>query len=305
MALDTAKAIAGLRELTKKFDNRLMATQPFYPQMCTVVESDGADEAYGMLGSMPGMREWEGDRLFHELAAADFVIKNRHWESSVAIKKTDIDDSRLKMYGPVLEQLAIEAAFHPDELSFEALIAGESEPCFDGQYFFDTDHSWGESGAHSNDLTFDASNHLAVTPTEFRDAFHQARAKMFTYKNDKGKFLNRPTLRKMSDLLCLVPPELEIAAHKGLTAELLSNDTNVVLDVPEIVTVPYMSSAVKFILINRGGVFRPLVFQARQPLKRKMKGDDDIEFKDVKFMTEARYNVGYFAWWTSVLTTFN
>jgi hypothetical protein len=31
---------------------------------------------------------------------------------------------------------------------------------------------------------------------------------------------------------------------------------------------------------------------------------NDIETKDVKFMTEARYNVGYLAWWTAVLTTF-
>lgn len=305
MALDTAKAIAKLRELTKKFDNRLMASQPFYPQMCTVTQSDGADEAYGMLGGMPGVREWIGDRQFHELRGGRFVIENRKWESSLAIKKDDIDDDRLGIYGPLLEQLAVEAAYHPDELAFDALVNGESEACFDGQNFFDTDHSWGDSGTQDNDLTYNANDHTAVTATEFRAAFHRARAAMLSYKNDQGKFLNRPTIRKMSDLLCLVPPELELAAHEGLTAEILSNNSNVVLDRPMIQTVPQFSSGTKWYLINRGGVFRPLVFQARQPLKRKMKGDDDLEFKDVKFMTEARYNVGYFAWWTSVLTTFN
>ena len=41
----------------------------------------------------------------------------------------------------------------------------------------------------------------------------------------------------------------------------------------------------------------------REPLTRMMKDIDDLETKDVKFMTEARYNVGYFAWWTSILCT--
>ena len=39
-----------------------------------------------------------------------------------------------------------------------ALLAGESTVCFDGQYFFDTDHSEGDSGSQSNDITFDISD---------------------------------------------------------------------------------------------------------------------------------------------------
>lgn len=303
MALDTAKATVTLRTLTKKFDNRLQSATPLYPSVCTIVPSDGYDEAYGMLGNMPGMREWLGDRQFQELRSATFTIANKHWESSVLIKKTDIDDDRMGMYGPLMEQQAIEAAFHPDELFFTALVNGESTACFDAQYFFDTDHSWGDSGSQSNDLTYAAATGTAPTSAEFRAAFHQARTKMLQYKNDQGKFLNRPTIGKMSDLLLLVPPEQELAAFEGLTAPVLSNNTNVVLDVPKIVVCPQLTDATKFYLFNMGGVLRPMVFQAREPLSRQMKGLDDIETKDVKFMTEARYNVGYLAWWTAVLTT--
>jgi len=53
-----------------------------------------------------------------------------------------------------------------------------------------------------------------------------------------------------------------------------------------------------------GQKIKPFVFQARRPLGRQMKGLDDREFKDVKLMTDARYNVGYFAWWYSVQSTF-
>ncbi len=303
MALDTAKATVTLRTLTKKFDNRLQSTTPLYPSVCTVVPSDGYDEAYGMLGNMPGMREWLGDRKFQELRAANFTIANKHWESSLLIKKTDIADDRMAMYGPLMEQLAIEAAFHPDELFFQALVAGETTACFDGQYFFDTDHSWGDSGTQDNDLTYAAATATTPTAAEFRAAFHQARTKLLQYKNDQGKFLNRPTVGKMSDLLLLVPPEQELAAFEGLTAPVLSNNSNVVLDMPKIVVCPQLTDTTKFYLFNMGGVLRPMVFQAREALSRQMKGLDDSETKDVKFMTEARYNVGYLAWWTAVLTT--
>ena len=41
MALDTAKATVTLRDLTAKFDNRVRATTPFYPQLCTIANSTG------------------------------------------------------------------------------------------------------------------------------------------------------------------------------------------------------------------------------------------------------------------------
>jgi phage major head subunit gpT-like protein len=76
-----------------------------------------------------------------------------------------------------------------------------------------------------------------------------------------------------------------------------------VIDRPQVVASPYLSSDVKLFLFKTGEPVKPFVFQSREPLSRQMKGMDDLETKDVKFMTEARYNVGYFAWWTSVLCT--
>lgn len=304
MALDTAKATVTLRTLTKKFDNAIQASSPFYPQVCTVIPSDGADEAYGMLGNVPGIREWLGDRQFKELRAGTFTIANKHWESSLLIKKTDLADDRMGMYGPLMDQLAIEAAYHPDELFFTALVNGESTACFDGQYFFDTDHSWGDSGTQDNDLTYAAATGTTPTAAEFRAAFHQARTALVKFKNDQGKFLNRPITMGMSSLLLVVPPELELTAYEALTATILSNNSNVVIDSPKIVVSPHLTNAAKFYLFNTGSPLKPFVFQAREPLSRQMKGLDDAETKDVKFMTEARYNVGYLAWWTGVLTTF-
>lgn len=304
MALDTAKATVTLRTLTKKFDNGVQSATPFYPKVCNIVPSDGYDEAYGMLGNMPGMREWLGDRQFKELRAANFSIVNKHFESSLLIKKTDIADDRMGMYGPLMEDLAAEAAYHPDELFFTALSTGKSTACFDGQYFFDTDHSWGDSGTNNNDLTYAAATGTAPTAAEFRAAFHQARSAMLDFTNDQGKLLNRPIVGSMSNLMVIVPTEMELAAYEGLTAAVLSNNSNVVIDRPQIVVSPYLTDAAEFYLLNLEGALRPFVFQAREPLTRGMNGLDNIETKDVKFMTEGRYNLGYLAWWKGVLTTF-
>lgn len=304
MAVDTSRAVATLRGLTAKFDAGIQAAQPFYPTLCTVVQSTGADEQYGWLGGMPGVREWLGERQFNTLRAGNFTLANKEWENSVGILKNDIDDDRLGMYGPVLEQLGMEAAMHPDELLITLLEAAESTACFDGQYFFDTDHSWGDSGTQDNDLTYAAATGTTPTTDEFKAAFRAAVTALLGFKNDRGKLLNRPTVTRLSNLTLAVPLALRATAYDAVESTMLSNSTNVVIDRPNIVCLPSLASSAKFYVFNTGAILRPFVFQARRPLARQMKGMDDREFKDVKFMTDARYNMGYLAWWNAVLTTF-
>lgn len=305
MTTDTARTVATLRSLTQRFDIGRENASPFYPSVCTVIPSNGADEEYGGMGSVPGVKEWLGDRQFATLRAAKFTITNREWENSIRVEKNDIDDARLLKYGPIIEQMGMEAEHHPDELLFEAIAAGESTACFDGQYFFDTDHSWGDSGTQSNDLTATAATGTTPTETEFRTAYHAARSAMLGYKNDSGKLFHRPTIKPLNDLMLLVPPSLEETATAALTKTLVnSGETNIVLDRPKIVPCAYLTDAAKFYMLRVGQPLKPFIFQARRPISRQMKGMDDREYKDVKFMCDARYNVGYFAWWNAVLTTF-
>ena len=303
MAIDIASAQVKLRDLTAKFDNRVAAATPFYPQVCYDASSVRSSEKYGWIGNMPGMREWLGERQFSELRSANFVLENKHWESSLAIKKTDLADDNLCQYGPVLEQLGIEAAHHPDELWFSVLEQGESTACFDGQFFFDTDHVWGNSGSQSNDITSTVVSTSAPTVAEIKTAIRKMIRSMLAFKNDQGKLYNRPTVGRLNDLTLLVPLALRDLVYDALESELISNSSNVVVDRPTIVSSPYLTSDVKLYLFKTGEAVKPFVFQRREPLTRMMKGIDDLETKDVKFMTEARYNVGYFAWWTSILCT--
>jgi phage major head subunit gpT-like protein len=302
------------RDLTIVFNETMQSQAPFYPELCTVVNSTGADEKYAWLGGLPGMREWVGERRFNQLRAADYTLANKEWESSIEVEKNDIDDDRMGGLRMKAMGLASEAAYHPDELLFENVInQAESQPCFDGQYFFDTDHAWGDSGTQSNDLTYDASDHTAVTVAEFKAAFHQALTAMLGFKNDQGKPYIRPRVGRLGDLVITVPVALmEVARQTFEQTTLATGEDNWLMEQPRVIPVQYMGagyangSDVKFDLYYTGGMLKPYVFQARRPLRPlQWKGADDAETKILKAMTDARYNIGYLAWWNAVRTTFN
>jgi phage major head subunit gpT-like protein len=90
---------------------------------------------------MPTMREWIGQREVTNPEAFVYAIKNRTFESTVAVKREDIEDDSYGVYGPLFQQLGSLAKTHPDELIFALIKGGFAAKCYDGQYFFDTDHS--------------------------------------------------------------------------------------------------------------------------------------------------------------------
>lgn len=141
MAIITAAILNSLRTAFRAdFQNALQTVDPQYSQVATVVPSTTKSNTYGWLGSMPGFREWIGDRVFNSIKEHGYSITNKTWEDSVAVNRDDIEDDNLGIYKPMVQTLAQEGAEFPDELVFALLPNGWSTPCYDGQYFFDTDH---------------------------------------------------------------------------------------------------------------------------------------------------------------------
>lgn len=306
MSLDTASAQVKLRSLTALFDNSVRAATPFYPEVCTEVTSDGADEEYGLLGRVPQVREWLGSRDAKQLRGARFTLTNKSWEQTLAIAREDLEDDRLGQYGPILQQLGARAARHPDKLMFDLINACESEECFDAQNFVDTDHVWGDSTTQSNDLTQACATGTTPTTDEFKAAFNAAVVALAGFKDDQGEPLNSDILDESMSLVVLVHPTLKQVAHDALTVRLASGggDNAVIVSKPRIVASSRLSSSVVMDVAKVDEPLKPFMFQRRQPLRRQMKNMDDIHEKDVLFETYARYNAGYLAWWTYVRTTF-
>lgn len=122
------------------------SAKPMWDKIAMKVPSTTGEEVYGWLGANTKMREWVGERVYQNLKLHGYSIKNKTFENTVVVPREAIDDDQYGVYTPLMGQLGQDAALHPDELLFALIAAGTSTLCYDGQYFFDTDHPVGQSG---------------------------------------------------------------------------------------------------------------------------------------------------------------
>lgn len=136
------------------FKNGFQTVAPMWNRVATPVPSTTGEEKYGWLGKSTKFREWVGDRQYQNLKLHDYTIKNKTFENTVSVSRDDIDDDTYGVYNLPMQMLGEDAALHPDELVFSLLKDGFTKTCYDGQYFFDTDHPVGAQGAEAS-----VSNH--------------------------------------------------------------------------------------------------------------------------------------------------
>ena len=122
------------------FQGAFAAAEVNYLKVATEVNSTTKQEVYPWLGQNTKFREWVGERVIQNLAAHSFTIKNRHFENTVSIDRDDFEDDSYGIFSPMIAQLGQDSKIHPDLMVFNLLKAGTSSLCYDGQYFFDTDH---------------------------------------------------------------------------------------------------------------------------------------------------------------------
>lgn len=149
------------------FKTAFEGVQPMYEKVATTVTSTTRSENYAWMGQFPRLREWIGDRQVKNLASFTYTITNKDWEATVAVPRNDIEDDSYGIFTPLMSEMGLSARTHPDELVFTLLAAGFASPCYDGQYFFDTDHPVGDgtvsnmqSGAGSPWFLLDTSRSL-------------------------------------------------------------------------------------------------------------------------------------------------
>lgn len=122
------------------FNKGFEGAETHFREIAMVVASTTAETVYPFLGQLPRLREWVGERILRGLSVHSFAIKNRKFEDSVHVLRTDIEDDVAGVYTPLFEELGAEAARHPDRLVFELLASGFTSPCYDNQNFFDESH---------------------------------------------------------------------------------------------------------------------------------------------------------------------
>ena len=126
--------------MSAAYTQGLTGATPQWQEIATEVTSSTSSNNYGWLADLPGIKEWMGERQLAELGNHTYAIQNKTWESSIKIKRENVEDDQIGMYSVIAKNFGQQVSLFPDELSFGLLKAGFITPCFDGQYFFDTDH---------------------------------------------------------------------------------------------------------------------------------------------------------------------
>lgn len=140
MIINRASLDALFTNFRADYEAGALAAASLKDRIAMTVPSATREETYGWLGNNNRLREWAGDRVIKNLTAEGFTITNRNFENTVAVSRNDIEDDRVGVYSGAMKMMGQDAALHPDELIFELLRSGTTQKCYDGQYFFDTDH---------------------------------------------------------------------------------------------------------------------------------------------------------------------
>lgn len=130
------------------FNNAFSKAETTFEQYSMRVPSTTAQEQYGWMGMIPGLREWVGDRQLANIRTYDFTIKNKPWERTLTVNRDQLEDDQMGIYSPMTASLGLEAKRHPQELIDSLLLAGFTNLCYDGQPFFNANHpTYNEDGS--------------------------------------------------------------------------------------------------------------------------------------------------------------
>ena len=111
-----------------------------YDRIATTIRATQMEQKYGWLGKIPNVREWIGQRAIQNLMQHDYSIKEKPFELTIGVDKDHIETDNLGIYNPLFTEMGMSVGSKKNTLAFELLMAGFSTNCYDGQYFFDTDH---------------------------------------------------------------------------------------------------------------------------------------------------------------------
>lgn len=261
------------------------SVETHWQEVATKVPSTARSENYAWIGSIPRLRKMKGERIPKKLLEYTYTITNEEYEASIEVNHADIKDDQTGQYGIQAKSIGESAKAFPDELVFETLLPGGfTSLCYDGQYFFDTDHPIGETGAtQSNKLT------VALDATNFQTA----RTMLRKMKDDFG----RPTMNRNMDLLIVVPADLEATAETIFEALVNSNgSTNTLKGKARILVADWLADTNNWYLLNVAGIIKPFVVQEREfiPFEALEEGSESNFMRKKNYYgTYWRGNAGY------------
>lgn len=283
----------------------------WHGQVANLFSSDQSSETYAMLGFSPALREWIGSRNAKGLASNSFTIANKHYEGTLEVALRDVRRDKTGQIMARVDEFSDQSEIHWQSLLTSLIVAGESTVCYDGQYFFDTDHSEGSSGTQDNDLTYAAATGTTPTKEEMQLAILQSISAIIGFKNDQGQPMN-PGAREFTVMvpptyymigLAAVSESLNIALSANMNPNAIGDGFRINVQMNPDLT----SWTTKFATFRTDAPLKALIMQEETPLMLKSKAEgSEFEFDNDawQFGVDGWRNVGYGYWQRACLTTF-
>lgn len=271
--------------------------------------SDQESESYAWLGMSPTMREWIGGRHAKGFRENGITITNKHFEATIEVRTRDLRRDKTGQVMVRINDLADRTNAHWANLLSTLILNGGATVCYDGQYFFDTDHAEGSSGTQSNQVSVDISalpcqvhgSTTAPSVEEMQQCILKAISQIKSFKDDQGEPMNEGA----NQFLVMVPTSLWLTAEAAtkntvLTSNainLIPNLTGIQIGVVENARLNTWTE--RFVVFRTDGSVKPLIRQEENPVEMKAKAEgSEYEFDNDawQFGVDTWRNVGLGYW---------
>lgn len=296
MLVNKANISAIFINLRTIFNQAFSAVEPTWQKIAMKVPSTTSQEDYAWLSQFPRMKRWIGDKAVKALSAFKYSVINNDFEATVEVDRNHIEDDQIGIYKPMAQGAGHSAKQWPDEMVAEVVNGAFANPCFDGQYFCDTDHPVGDGEGGTNSVSNKGTAVLSIATLALAQAsYGAARIAMMQFKDDE----NRP-LNVIPNIL-MVPPALMDVANALMTVDRLEDGKpNPYKGTAEVVVNTRITSATAWFLLDTSQPVKPFIFQERKAPVFVQQTDpqtaDVFMRKKFKFGAEARGASGYGFW---------
>lgn len=285
-----------------------------------VINAERPDEILRWLGAAPAMREWIGGRSAKRLRDFDYTIRQAEYEATLEILTRELRYDSWQMIQMRIMDLATRANAHWAKLLVPLIGAGASTVCYDDQFFFDTDHSEGDSGTQSNDLSVDVGALppvLATTEPDSATAYgvktarymiEQAIDQIVSFVDDQGEPMNE----EASEFLIMCGTDRARVLRAAVAMDMHYAEDNPIASADYSIRVgvtPRLNSyftAGEFSVFRTNGPRKALVRMEAEGVQVDAVAEgSELEFNEKKhhYGVSAERGVGYGFWQSGVLVT--
>jgi phage major head subunit gpT-like protein len=298
MIVNKSNLTAVFINLKTTFNKAFDAAPSLWEKTTMKVPSGSSQNDYSWLSRFPKMRKWLGDKVLKTLEAFKYTVVNDDYEATIEVDRNDIEDDQIGIYEPQARDAGYSSKQLPDEIDADLKNNAFTNLCYDGQYFYDSDHD--VAGSSVSNLGTAALS--AATTAAAAASYGAARLAIMSFTDDEG----RP-LALIPDLL-EVPPALEATAKLICENEKLTDESpNPYRGTAQVLVNPRLKSSTAWFLHVTNRPLKPFIYQERKaPVFVQQVGEEaDSVFmrKKFRFGAEARVAGGYGLWQMSYGST--